>query len=122
MIHIFQARGDPGYGFEDMYSIGSALDDFQIVMDRNDNIKIVDILCSDKNEVNCLVQRMRIKIDEERYVSENYWNQNWAYSEFDAKKRVGFREAYLYHCCYDRNSSGPPRKISKKEIRERMFQ
>ena len=39
----------------------------------------------------------------------DYYAMNHDYREWKAKQRVGFREAYKYHCTYERfGASSPP--------------
>ena len=40
--------------------------------------------------------------------------------DYEAKRRAGFREAYLYHCCYESKYGRNPVKISKETVYDEL--
>ena len=54
-------------------------------------------------------------INIEQRKSWDYWNNNKDYQESEAKRIVGFAEAYLYHCCYGKFPGRSQEPVSKKK-------
>lgn len=71
-------------------------DEYLVITDDDGVIAAARLLC----------ERL---IDEEFQNSMDYYAKNHDYREWKAKQRVGFREAYKYHCTYERfGASSPP--------------
>lgn len=115
-IHAKQVNREQGYGFEDLYSISDALEGFDITMSTDVFQKTVERTFASEDEAAADIEEMLGHIIAENDISGLLWKKNEAYSEFDAKRRVGFREAYLYHCCYEKKYGPNPRKVTKGEV------
>lgn len=117
--HQKQAMRMKGFGFEDMYSTAEALECF--CMTTSPSGTFINVVCLDEEELNETIKELRKLLLFEKNVSDVYWNENYAYSEAEAKRIAGFREAYLYHCTYEAALGSDVSKISKDDVR-RKFQ
>lgn len=115
-IHASQIKREQGFGFEDLYSISDALEGFGIAMGVNVPEKTVEMTFASEDEATSDIEEMQGYIVAESEISGLLWDENEAYSEFDAKHRADFHEAYLYHCCYEKKFGPTPHKVSKSEV------
>lgn len=104
VCHKNQCERKNGFEFEDAFSVSEvkralkigADDEYLVITDDDGVIAAARLLC----------ERL---IDEEFQNSVDYYAMNHDYREWKAKQRVGFREAYKYHCTYERfGASSPP--------------
>lgn len=113
LYHQNQFQRAKGYEFEDAFSISdvrSALglgpnSEYVIHAEGEDDVEVAETLC-------------RRLISEELYNSVKYLSENHDYREWKAKQAIGFKEAYMYHCCYGRDGGLQPpiAKIPKKKL------
>ena len=97
------------YGFEDMYSVEDALFNVELIP----GAEYFD--AKNEKEANQKVRSIRESIRREKEIGDAYWDKNRAYSEWTAKRIAGYREAYLYHCTYEKTFEKNT-KVSKDEI------
>ena len=108
-VHMRQFMREKGYGFEDMYSVEDALFNVELIP----GAEYFD--AKNEKEANQKVRSIRESIRREKEIGDAYWDKNRAYSEWTAKRIAGYREAYLYHCTYEKTFEKNT-KVSKDEI------
>lgn len=94
-VHMRQFMREKEYGFEDMYSVEDALFNVELIpgaeyFDAENEVRLKQKVKAIKNSLN-----------KEKKLSDMYWSCNRGYCEREAKRRAGYREAYLYHCTYE---------------------
>ena len=94
-VHMRQFMREKGYGFEDMYSIADALRYVKV----DSGSQYFD--ARNQKEVENKIESIENSIVDEKNISEMYWSYNRGYSEREAKRIAGYREAYLYYCTYE---------------------
>lgn len=120
-VHGKQVKGVAGYEFEDLYSVPDALEGLGIeVSNGNEGWDIV-AECDSNNDAIELLDDVNVHLLLEMAISAQYWDKNYAFSEYDAKRRVKFREAYLYHCCYESRFGPNPQKVPKSAARDSIL-
>ncbi len=113
-VHIRQFMRTSGYGFEDLYSLKDALSRVGILISD----EFFD--CESEQEAKLKIGSIRKAIRTEKNISDDYWHQNRGYIERDAKRIAGYKEAYLYHCTYEKEY-GAGDKIHKTIIEEAYY-
>ena len=110
-VHIQQFMRVSGYGFEDLYSLKDAL--------LREGIRINDKYfdCESEQEAEDRFSEIKGSLQDEKKISDSYWLRNRGYIEREAKKIAGYREAYLYHCTYEKEC-GAGDKVLKSAVEE----
>lgn len=119
-IHTRQCRGLEGYGFEDILSLDAVVDGLGGSVRNEGDGRVISVEAESNEELQEFVQDLRQRVALEYAVSVKYWVANTAYIEYEAKRRAGFREAYLYHCCYESKYGRNPVKISKETVYDEL--